>query len=172
MTRLLISLRLALAGLLFVTFLPRANADANTGSLYDAQSPPNDFLADTEVHATGAAFSETGGSCTPVAYVPFPQSDSLAGPPPTNSTDCQAGTSGQNASFSADGGLTGELFVVPVLVQPQPSDGELMVASPEASTAPTQGPFSPWPLAGVATAIVLIGGSSVLRFRRTSAKKI
>lgn len=171
MTRFLLPLRLALAGLLLVTLLPHANADANTSSLYDAQSPPNDFLGDADVPTTGAALSETGGACIPVVNVPFPLSDSLAGPLPTNSTDCEAGTFNQNASVSADGGLTGELFLFSVLALPQPSDGELMVLNPAASTAPPQGPFSPWPLAGVATAIVLIGGSSVLRFRRTSARR-
>ena len=153
MTRLSVSLRLAFAGLLFVTFLPRASADANPGSLYDTQSPPTDLLAAAELHADGTAFSEIGGSCTPLVYVPFP-----------NSTDCEA-TSGQSASFSADGGLTGELLLFSVLVLPQPSDGELMLVNPAASTAPPPEPFSPWPLAGVATAIVLIGGSSALRFR-------
>jgi len=42
-------LRLALAGLLFVTLLPRANADADTGSLSYEESPSNDFLVDTEM---------------------------------------------------------------------------------------------------------------------------
>lgn len=172
MTCLFISLRLAFAGLLFVTFLPRANADANTGSLHDAQSPPNDFLADTEVQATGAEFSQAGGWCTPVAYVPFPQSDSFAGPPPTNSTDCEGGAPGQNAAFSADGGLNEELFLFSVSVLPQPSDEGLLVVNPASSTAPPPGPFSPWPLVGVASAIVLIAGSSVLRHRRTSAHRI
>jgi hypothetical protein len=170
MTRFSLPLRLALAGLLFVTLLPRANADADTGSLSYEESPSNDFLVDTEMPTTGATLSD-GGACTSVVIVPFPQSDSPAGPLPSDSTDCEAGAINRNSRVSVDGGLTGELFVVPVLVQPQPSDGELMVVNPADATAPPQGPFSPWPLVGVATAIVLIGGSSILRFRRISAHR-
>jgi hypothetical protein len=120
------------------------------------------------VRAGGASFSETDGACTPLAYVPFPVSDSLAGPLPINSLDCEAGASSRNASLSAGGGLTGELLLFPMFVLPQPSDGDLLVMSLSASTAPPREPFSGWPLAGVATAIVLIGGSSALRFRRTN----
>ena len=150
MTRLFSFLRLVLAGLLYVTLLPRANADASTGLLNDAQPPPNHFLADTEVRAAGEAFSETGDWCAPVAYLPFP-----------NSADCEA-TSGQSESF----------LLFQALVLPQPPDDELMVLNPAASAAPPQGPFSGWPLAGVATALVLIGGSGALRFRRTPTNRM
>jgi hypothetical protein len=54
-----------------------------------------------------------------------------------------------------------------MIVQPQPSDEELLIVHPAASSAPPQQPFSMWLLVGVSSAIALIGGTRVFRVRRT-----
>ena len=161
--RFLVPLRLALAGLFFVATLHVASADTFNGHLSYAPSPPSDFFGDIELITTGLTLSETGDSgCTAVRNIPFPLAL------PSDSRGCEGtGTFNLNATFSADGEPAGPLFLLSMIVQPQPSDEELLIVHPAASSAPPQQPFSMWLLVGVSSAIALIGGTRVFRVRRT-----
>jgi hypothetical protein len=141
MTRFLISFRLALAVLFFVAFESSVDADTNVGSLSGAPAPLIDFSGDIETPAA-VELSETVNACA--VHV--------------DNADC-------------DDDANGPLFLLSVLALPQPSDAELSIVSPAASTAPQQ-PDSLWLLVGVSAAIALIGASGALRFRRTSANRV
>jgi hypothetical protein len=150
MTRFLLPLRLILAVILF-TVLPNANADVSPSSLSDAQSPPNDFLLDFETLRTDAALSETGGACTPVVAALFPLAPGMI------PTGCEAAdTVNLNATSSADSRLTEAMFLLPVLMPAQPSDGEPFLVRPAESAPPSREPNSLWVLLAVSTAIALI----------------
>ncbi len=137
MTRFLLPSRLALAVLVLITFHPHANADASPSSLSDAQSPRNDFLLDFETLRTGAALSETGGACTPVVAALFPLAPGMM------PAGCEAAdTVNLNATSSADSRLTEGMFLLPVLMPAQPSDGEPFLVRPAESAAPPQEPNS------------------------------
>ena len=158
MTRFLLPLRLILAILFLFMFLPSADADASTSSVSDAQSAPNDFLLDFETLRTDAVLSETSAACTPVVNALF----SLA--PGIIPTGCEAAdTVNLNATSSADSGLTEAMFLLPVLMQTQPSDVGPLLVRPASSAPPSRAPNSLWVLLGVSTAIALIAVSGVLK---------
>jgi hypothetical protein len=157
MTRFLTLLRLALAALLFVVFESQVDADTSIGSLYGASAPLIDFSGDIET-PSAVELSETVSACVlPLSSTP--------------SADCGAIETINLTTADSGGEATEPLFLLSVLALSQPSDVELSIASPAASTAPQQSNRL-WLLVGVSTAVALIGASGALRFRRTSANRV
>lgn len=157
MTRFLTLSRLALAALLFVAFESHVGADTNIGSLSGAPAPLIDFSGDIET-PTAIELSGTVSACV------LPLSN-------TPSADCGAVELVNLTAADSGGDATEPLFLLSVLALVQPSDVELSIASPAASTAPQQS-NSLWLLVGVSTALALIGASGAVRFRRTSANRV
>jgi hypothetical protein len=151
MTRFVVPLRLALAGMFFVTVLPRANADTLTNFLGEEVTDSGLTLANN-LMIDPSAQSLTGGSaCTPVLGTPFPFDP---GPISTDLTGCAATSSAEGPKEA--------LFLSPVIIQ-QPQDAELLIVSPATSSEPPQQSFGVWLLAAVLSVLALMGGKRLVR---------